>query len=340
MIRVAAFMMILAAASAITAADAPPTVDSAVTRGLIFLARQQNRDGSFGADQSRLLATSRALLVFLQAGNVPDLGRYGFAVRGAQGWILESVLPNGGFAGSDGRTRAQAAAVLALAESYGVETSADRRNRILSALRLEVGTVLTAQLPAQGSARADGGGWSDEKNAPASLQITAIAVMALSSAHDVGVAAPAAAFDQARRFILACNATPGGGFGEEPGKPPTVDATAAALLALDVLSPGGDDTERVNATAATYLDSQAASAGSMGFTAGAWLCWCDARLELPAAVKIRDAYVQRLVGAQDKEGAWRVASKSEATTAGRLAVTELSLLGLTARFRSPPILRH
>ena len=180
----------------------------------------------------------------------------------------------------------QAAAVLALAERDGVETSADRRPRRLSALRLEVKRCWRRRFRRM-DLQADDGGWGDEKNAPASLQITAVAVMALSSARDVGVAVPAAAFDQARRFILACKVTPAGGFGEQPGKPPSVDATAAALLALDVLSPGGDGYGCVAATAEGYLDSQtAAAADRWGFTADAWVCWCDARLELPATVKI------------------------------------------------------
>ena len=342
MIRLAAIIALVFLARMCLAADPAPSPESSLTRGLGFLTRQQNRDGSFGADTGRALPTSRAIVIFLQLGNTPDSGRYGSAVKSAESWMLTSILPSGGFAGSEGRTRAQAMALLAMSQTYGVESNPERKGRLLTAMTSAVGPLLALQVPVQTPARADAGGWGDEKNAAANVQLTATAAIALSAARDAGIAVPSPVFEQARRYLLACFQSASGGFCEELGKPASIDATAAALVTLDVLAPAGDDVDRLAPAVTKYMESQAtAAATSITFSGGAWLCWCDARLQIPAVEKLREEYVQQLVATQGQDNAWISRSaKSDAVAASRLPVTELALLGLTAHFRFTPVLRR
>lgn len=65
----------------------------AVDRGLEFLVKTQNRDGSFGRSKDasdRARETSFCLLAFISAGDGPDLGNFGSPVRAAANYLLDA----------------------------------------------------------------------------------------------------------------------------------------------------------------------------------------------------------------------------------------------------------
>src|ERR1700692_4464068 len=51
--------------------DIPPRLDLSISKGLAFLAKQQEPDGEFEKDGPKVAITSLALLAFLAAGNAP-----------------------------------------------------------------------------------------------------------------------------------------------------------------------------------------------------------------------------------------------------------------------------
>ncbi|HEY1685040.1 MAG TPA: hypothetical protein VGG19_09780 [Tepidisphaeraceae bacterium] len=64
-----------------------------IERGLAFLSRSQNTDGSFGTARDfnqRIITTSTVLLAFVSDGNAPDLGRFGSCVRATTDFLLRS----------------------------------------------------------------------------------------------------------------------------------------------------------------------------------------------------------------------------------------------------------
>src|SRR4051812_529898 len=86
------------------AADRPEreAFDDAVDRGLEYLARNQNGDGSWstarqgGRDPA---VTSLAVMAFMSSGHVPGEGRYGGAVDKAIKFVLDQQQRNGLIAG-------------------------------------------------------------------------------------------------------------------------------------------------------------------------------------------------------------------------------------------------
>src|SRR4051812_42096982 len=148
------------------AAESPaasPKVDDAVGRGLEFLAKQQNPDGSFTAGRNAdgtpttsvtappCAVTGVAVMAFLAAGDVPDLGRRGPVLSAAVEYLLGKVPEDGyvgapsGPKGDDSRMYGHGVVTLALAQAYGVEHDRDRRQRIRSALAKMLGVILRAQ---------------------------------------------------------------------------------------------------------------------------------------------------------------------------------------------------
>ena len=67
------------------------TPHSAIDAGLAFLASQQNTDGSFQPAGTKLQTSALALLAYLSAGDMPDSGRYGDAVRRGAEFLLRQT---------------------------------------------------------------------------------------------------------------------------------------------------------------------------------------------------------------------------------------------------------
>src|SRR5437868_8701793 len=68
---------------------------AAAERGLEFLALRQHQNGSFGEGNGQSGITSLAALGFMQAGNLPNRGRYGRQVARALDFVLDSCQESG-----------------------------------------------------------------------------------------------------------------------------------------------------------------------------------------------------------------------------------------------------
>jgi len=67
----------------------PPKKPTAYEKGLDWLAKKQNQDGSWGEAESSVYMTSFALTAFLQHGDTPASARYGESVEKAARWLVE-----------------------------------------------------------------------------------------------------------------------------------------------------------------------------------------------------------------------------------------------------------
>jgi hypothetical protein len=129
--------------------DAPTR--EAIERGLRFLVRTQNADGSWTSDAGNKVneeyavpqgqqnvhhvgVTALGILAFIAAGHVPGRGPYGAVVDRAVAFLLSRVATDGFVAADGTRMYSHAFATLAMAEVYGMSKAPDLRARAQAAV--------------------------------------------------------------------------------------------------------------------------------------------------------------------------------------------------------------
>ena len=126
----------------------------AVERGLQFLKRTQNSDGSWTDKIGRKVhyeyrgrlgkhvgVTALACIAFLAEGSLPGRGKYGEQVEKGLDFILRNVQTNGFVTSDESRMYSHAFATLFLAEVYGMTGM----ERVKEKLKRSVGLIVQAQ---------------------------------------------------------------------------------------------------------------------------------------------------------------------------------------------------
>jgi hypothetical protein len=169
--------------------EVTPRSRAAIDRGLAFLARTQNPDGSWtemigrkvnltyrGHMGKHVGITALAGIAFLSDGSLPGRGRYGKNVEKALDFVLDAVNVNGFITVDESRMYSHAFATLFLAEVYGMTRRGDVREK----LKLAVNLIEEAQNHQ--------GGW---RYLPASkdadISVTVCQVQALRAARNAGI---------------------------------------------------------------------------------------------------------------------------------------------------------
>ena len=176
-------------------------VESAVDRGLAWLAKQQNRDGSFeGRDLGQPAITSFAVMAYLSRGHRPGKGPYGAAMERAIDFVLGTQRDNGLFTYVDApppyehrkaphtATYNHAIAGLMLGEVYGMCRGA-RSERIRRAIEEALELSWALQF-APKEKREDHGGWRylyKRDRVDSDLSVTGWQLMFLRSAKNAGI---------------------------------------------------------------------------------------------------------------------------------------------------------
>lgn len=224
--------------------------DAAVMRGLAWLARVQQPDGSWTlagatdgaggvatgqpAGENQIAATALGLLPFLAEGvthkAAPEEPRAlaGYKPSVEQGLVYLAQRQQQGRVAAAGSWNAgpwaQALATLAFCEASAL--SRDKQVRFHAQLGLK--SLLESQDPSSG-------GWRNAANGTPDLAVTAWAIMALRAAQMANLPVKARHLDAAEKFIGLCAAGPSESFesryAEGPGREPDPGLTAAALLA-------------------------------------------------------------------------------------------------------------
>ncbi|MBN1442326.1 MAG: prenyltransferase [Planctomycetes bacterium] len=190
----------------------------AVQRGLAYLARHQNEDGSWtdrvgrkvlmsyrGAVKPHVGVTALAGLAFLAGGTLPDQGPGRFAdargrlVHGAQvvqkaiDYLIRSTSSTGYISANNSRMYSHAFATLFLAEAYGMGFSRDGGD-LKRTLKRATQLIVNSQNSL--------GGWRYQPNAPdADMSVTVCQVMALRAARNAGIAVPKETIDAAVEYV-------------------------------------------------------------------------------------------------------------------------------------------
>lgn len=204
-------------AESLASALSPQTwtqVEQSIDRALAWLAKQQNRNGSFEApDKAQPAATSLAVMAYLSKGHRPGEGPYGRHLEKAIDYVLNCQRRDGLLAvagtgsSSSGKTANynHAIAGLMLTEAYGMTDSA-RAGKLKPAILSALAFTRKSQTRPKADP-VDEGGWrylGPEASADSDLSVTAWQLMFLRSARNAEFDVPKAFVDDAIGYVLRC----------------------------------------------------------------------------------------------------------------------------------------
>ncbi len=189
-------------------------VEQSIDRALAWLAKQQDRDGSFDApDNAQPGATSLTVMAFLSRGHVPAQGPYGKNLDKAIDFVLRCQQSDGLLAysgsgsGSTGKTANYNHAIsgLMLTEVYGM-TDRARAAKLKPAILKALQFTRAIQTQPKGYPE-DQGGWRYlywQNYGDSDLSVTAWQLMFLRSARNAEFDVPKKFVDDAVGYVLRC----------------------------------------------------------------------------------------------------------------------------------------
>jgi len=198
--------------------------ETAVARGLHWLANQQESDGSWRLRQRRtnVAATSLALLPFLGAGQTHQYGQYQPVVAGGLSHLMDVQLPDGDLRGGSPYNigmYAHGQAAIVLCEALTM--TGDPRLR--DSAQRSIDFIVEAQHPR-------GGGWRYEPRQPGDTSVLGWQLMALQSARAAGLSVPSETLERASHYLDRASHLGGAAYGYQPKHPPSPTMTAEGLL--------------------------------------------------------------------------------------------------------------
>ena len=204
-------------------APAVPSID----RGVAFLAREQQPDGSYaGRGMGRNPAVvALAGMAMLSSGSAPGRGPYGEETQRCVDYLCRHTQPSGFInvdnSMSHGPMYGHGFATLFLAETYGMSPRDDLRDKLASSIRL----IISAQNPE--------GGWRYQPTpTDADISVTICQIMALRAARNAGIHVPSETVDRCIRYVESCQLADGG-FGYTPrDRRSMFPRSAAGVVAL------------------------------------------------------------------------------------------------------------
>ena len=226
-------------------------VDHAAAAAIEWLARHQNRDGSWsftqfgrqctrdtcggaGSNNADVAATAVALLPFLGAGQTHQTrGPHRKRIYDALYWLLKRQAPDGSLhADARDKMYAHGLAAIALCEAYGLSNDKDLGRRAQAA----VNYIVAAQHPSTG-------GWRYQPGDEGDTSVAGWQVMALKSGQLAALNVPSNAFAGSARFLdLVAAGERRGQFSYTPGQGVGSPAmTAVGLLCRQYLGMRRDD---------------------------------------------------------------------------------------------------
>jgi prenyltransferase beta subunit len=191
-------------------AEVTPATRAAIERGLSYLVRTQNRDGSWRTNGSSgsypVAMTALAGTALLASGSTPTQGPYAKNVSGAITFLLKSARSDGLIAQIEEENHCMHGhgfALLFLALCYGMEEDPQRQAQIRVVLQRAVELTAGSQSAA--------GGWLYTPDSRADEgSVTVTQVQALRACRNVGIAVPKRVIDHAMDYLKK-SANPDGG---------------------------------------------------------------------------------------------------------------------------------
>ena len=308
-IRIACFVLLLCvvirpAGAQDTAASADAAmvqrVQTAVDRGLVYLAGKQRADGAWFDSNA---VNGLACLAFMGRGQTPGRGPYRDVLERARNYIVASQKPSGYIGktpGTDSTMYIHALATLALAEMYGM----DFDPKVEAALRKAVDLIVQAQSPSGGWRYAPRPGDQD-------LSVTVMQVVALRAANNAEIPVPQETLAKAAAYVRG-NATADGGFSYQAGGGRNPQMSAAGILSLQLL--GHEKDERIG-PALAYLAKVPVGWGGGGVSYFYYYHYYAVQAHYQAGGNAWESYHPRirdlLLSKQNADGSWDTPADSQ-----------------------------
>ena len=299
-----------------------PELEQSVKRGLDYLARTQNADGSWPGENAQLSGVvGLAMLAFLAHGEMPDESEYGQVIRRAVDYIVRSQQSNGLLQGQGGSPMySHGFATLALAEVYGQIDDP----RVGATLKKAVGLIVSSQ--EQNPMKA----WRYSVNSrDADTTVSGAQMIALRAAANAGIEVPMKTIQGGVEFYKRCFC-PGGGFGYTGPSGPNHPRSGIGLL---VLSLSGEYQSAEAKATADWLHNQGPlNPGDGYFFYGCYYC---SQAMYQAGGKYwrqwNETMVPVLISMQQADGSW------PSRSSGPVCDTAFALLSMEINYNFLPI---
>lgn len=215
-------------------------VDASIRRGLDFIARGQNEDGTFNSGPAKGYAGIPALcgMAYLAVGDTPTSEPNGPVINRIIDHVLSRARDDGYMGAGGGRMYSHCIATLFLSEVSGM-VDTNRQAKIDELLPKAVQVILSAQAIKKSGDH--DGGWRYEPNSTDSdMSCSGWALMALRSARLNGAPVPEEAIDKAVKYLMAHHSEQNGTFGYQDKANCAEKLTGAGLLCLELCGKHGD----------------------------------------------------------------------------------------------------
>jgi hypothetical protein len=187
-----------------------PKAAEAIEKGLQYLIKTQNRDGSWD-NKNQVGVTALSLMAFMVKGYFPEKEPYGEPLsRAVDFLLLSSRTSEKGYMGRS--LYDHGLATLALSEVWG---ESSRSDEIRTALRQAVAVIVKSQTGL--------GGWRYQPDGlDQDISSTVMQLVALASAREAGILVPEETIQNATRYVKACFNPANGGFFYKSRQDPNV----------------------------------------------------------------------------------------------------------------------
>ncbi len=206
-----------------------PEAEAAIQKGLAFLARTQQKDGSWIADGQghAVTMTSLATLALMCSGSTPTTGPYADNVGRGVEFLLRSCDADGAIASANDRghvMHGHGFALLSLAHAYGMEGNPLRQKRIAQVLQKAIRLTASSQSK-------DGGWYYSPNSASDEGSVTVTQIQGLRACRDAGLRVPPETIRRACDYIQKCANSDGGISYSLSSKGNSLPAISAASMA-------------------------------------------------------------------------------------------------------------
>jgi len=179
-------------------------INSIIEKGLDYLARTQNSNGSWtctvgyklndtydGEQKENVGVTAIAGIAFLAQGSIPGKGKYGTNVERAVQFVLSCARETDGYITKHGtRMYEHGFATLFLAEVYGMTKREDIKSRLKKSTQLII------------NSQHSNGGWRYQPYPhDADISVTVTTLQALRACRNAGIAVPKEVIDKAVSYV-------------------------------------------------------------------------------------------------------------------------------------------
>lgn len=317
------------------------TTEAAVADGLLWLKRNQKRDGSWslkgpyqdgGITENQNAATAMALLAFQGAGHTHKVGEHKDVVAKGWAWLLKQQADNGSFVPRGVPDHHQlythAQATIALCELYGMTKDKAYHEPAKKAVQFAV------------NAQAEEGGWRYHPKQGSDTSVTGWFVMALQSAMMAGLEVPSPNLSNINKFLDTVAVDGGRRYRYRPNSHENLALSAEGLLCRQYLGWKHDDPRLVDGVKRFVSNPIDYSEQNVYY----WYYGTQAAHHMEGElwdrwnVVMRQEIPEHQVKDGVEKGSWNTSdTDTHEQTTGRLYTTCLSIYMLEVYYRHLPI---